>query len=66
MALSQNFVNARFADSIKGAFFWIGPLMVVFPGLAGEPIKYLNTAVRGIGSLPMIVSILLRVIAEDR
>jgi hypothetical protein len=34
--------------------------MVVFPGLAGEPIKYLNTAVRG------IVSILLRVIAEDR
>jgi len=40
--------------------------MVVFPGLAGEPIKYLNTAVRGIGSLPMIVSILLRVMAEDR
>ena len=60
MAISQNPVNARFADSIKGAFFWIGPLMVVFPGLAGEPIKYLNTAVRG------ILSILLRVIAEDR
>jgi hypothetical protein len=60
LTISQNPVNARCADSIKGAFFWIGPLMVVFPGLAGEPIKYLNTAVRG------IVSILLRVIAEDR
>ena len=40
--------------------------MVVFPGLAGEPIKYLNTAVRGIGSLPMIVPILLLVLADDR
>jgi hypothetical protein len=35
-------------------------------GLAGEPIKYLNTAVRGIGSLPRIVPILLLVITEDR
>ena len=40
--------------------------MVVVAGLAGEPIKYLNTAVRGIGSLPMIVPILLLVLAEYR
>ncbi len=28
-------------------FFLIGALMVVFSGLAGEPIENLNTAVRG-------------------
>ena len=40
--------------------------MVVFSGLAGEPIKNLNTAVRGIGFLLMIVPILLLAIAGDR
>ena len=40
--------------------------MVVFSGLAGEPIENLNTAVRGIGFLLMTVPMLLLASAGDR
>jgi len=47
-------------------FFGIGALMVVFSGLAGEPIENLNTAVRGIEFLLMTVPMLLLASAGDR
>ncbi len=47
-------------------FFVIGALIIVFSGLAGEPIENLNTAVRGIGFLLMAVFISLVGIAGDR
>ena len=47
-------------------FFVIGAPMVVFSGLAGEPIENLNTAVRGIGLLLIAVFISIIGVAGDR
>lgn len=51
---------------LRAIFLRIGALMVVFSGLAGLSVKNLNTVVRGIGFLLMIVPILLLAIAGDR
>jgi hypothetical protein len=51
---------------LGAVFFGIGALMVVFSGLAGEPTKNVNKAVRGIGLLLMIVPSLLLAIAGYR
>ena len=51
---------------LRAVFFRIGALVVVFSGLAGGTIKNLNSVVRGIGFLLMIVPILLLAIAGDR
>jgi hypothetical protein len=51
---------------LRAVFFRSGALMVVFSGLAGVPIKNLNTVVRGIGFLLMIVPILLLALGRNR